>query len=104
LLNRLEEQHTPIAKQLALVLAKITRNDWPELWPELFPSLMMSVQQGGEVRIAKMMQFCNNKAVAPICFGHDDAVSTAKSSSVPTLRRKRNIFQEDRYFSQELPG
>jgi hypothetical protein len=50
LLNRLEEQHTPIAKQLALVLAKITRNDWPELWPELFPSLMMSVQQGGEVK------------------------------------------------------
>jgi hypothetical protein len=53
LLARLDEPHTPIAKQLALVVAKITRNDWPDAWPELFPSLVSSVQNCDEVMLPR---------------------------------------------------
>mmetsp|Transcript_11507 Transcript_11507/g.24723 ORF Transcript_11507/g.24723 Transcript_11507/m.24723 type:complete len:198 (-) Transcript_11507:19-612(-) len=79
LLNRLEEQHTPIAKQLALVLAKITRNDWPELWPELFPSLMVSVQQGGELAQRRALLYLHS------------AVKEISSKKIGTSRKS---FQE----------
>ena len=51
LLSSVGEPHVPIAKQVALTIAKIARNDWPEQWPDLLPSLMTSIQGGDDMKV-----------------------------------------------------
>ena len=46
LIRQLNIEHSTIAKQLSVIVAKIARSDWPDEWPNLFPQLLSAVQEG----------------------------------------------------------
>ncbi|GBG87101.1 hypothetical protein CBR_g44557 [Chara braunii] len=44
LLEELKEENNQVSVQLALLVSKIARFDYPKEWPELFPSLIQKLQ------------------------------------------------------------
>eukprot|EP00897_Mesotaenium_endlicherianum_P007868 jgi/Mesen1/7109/ME000369S06434 len=44
LLDRLQEENNQVAVQLAVLISKIARFDYPREWPELFPALISKLQ------------------------------------------------------------
>lgn len=46
--NMLSEPHSPTAVQIALIISKISRLDYPHSWPNLFPTLIEVLQRGSE--------------------------------------------------------
>lgn len=56
LIRQLNIEHSTIAKQLSVIVAKIARSDWPDEWPNLFPQLLSAVQEGtGLPRLRALM-------------------------------------------------
>eukprot|EP00743_Colponemidia_sp_Colp-15_P009124 GILK01009953.1.p1 GENE.GILK01009953.1~~GILK01009953.1.p1 ORF type:complete len:978 (+),score=171.98 GILK01009953.1:1723-4656(+) len=53
LLSRMDEPSDLIAVQIAAVISKIARVDWPNQWQELFPSLFQTVHVGSELQIQR---------------------------------------------------
>lgn len=47
--------------QLAVLMGKIARVDWPRVWPELFPSLANSLISGDDAR--RRMALCGTDEV-----------------------------------------
>jgi hypothetical protein len=55
MLSLMEEQHDPIAIQIAVLIAKVARFDYPQSWPELFSSLAHSIQSPNDVTRRRAM-------------------------------------------------
>jgi hypothetical protein len=55
MLSLMEEQHDPIAIQIAILIAKVARFDYPQSWPELFSSLAHSIQSPSDVTRRRAM-------------------------------------------------
>ena len=57
LLQHFDEQEWLVAVQLAVLVAKVARHDWPP-WPELFPAILQVVPLYQFYLIPKPFQYC----------------------------------------------
>eukprot|EP00752_Nemacystus_decipiens_P012244 g10853.t1 len=57
----MEEPEARVASQLAVLMGKVARVDWPRQWPNLFPNLVASLVSGGPSR--RRMALCGTNEV-----------------------------------------
>ncbi|CAM9704986.1 unnamed protein product [Pylaiella littoralis] len=57
----MEEPEAMVANQLAVLMGKMARVDWPRQWPQLFPNLVTSLVSGGPSR--QRMALCGTNEV-----------------------------------------
>lgn len=49
LISNFSEPINQIATQLAVLVSKVARIDWPKEWPELFPTLMQAIESSNSI-------------------------------------------------------